>query len=424
VLSAEAAIMQWQRQWQSQWHWMQWKWISCVALVITGALTLGTASVESHRPHHPPPPPAPVVEVFTRELDNPRGLQFGPDGKLYVAEAGSGGTESTADICPDLQIGPPFGPYVNGPTARVSRIDRHGIRQTVIDGLPSGQTVIPDWQGVADVAFIDHRLFALVQGGGCSYGSATFPKSIIEVNTRTGHYRQVADLGAFRRAHPAALPDDDLEPEGVYFSLEAAFGKLYVVDVNAGQLLEVRLDGRIRIVADFTAQFGHIAPSALAQAGPLLIVGNIFQFPIVDGASGLFVVAPQIPFPPSIAAKKFLAERPLTAQPSGLAAPTHAGASEIASGLTAVIDLAFDHHGKLYALEMGNGQGSGFPDPEAGRVVRVHPNGRKEVVLTGLTFPTGMTFGRDRRLYISNKGFEIPSKGTGEILAVDLDGRH
>jgi hypothetical protein len=34
-----------------------------------------------------------------------------------------------------------------------------------------------------------------------------------------------------------------------------------------------------------------------------------------------------------------------------------------------------------------------------------------------------MTFGRDRRLYISNKGFEIPSEGTGEILAVDLDGR-
>jgi hypothetical protein len=391
VLS-KAAIM------QSQWHWTKLKWISCVALVITGAVTLGTASVEFHRPSHPapppPPPPAPVVEVFARDLDNPRGLTFGPDGKLYVAEAGSGGTESTADICPELQIGPPFGPYVNGPTARVSRIDRHGIRQTVIDGLPSGQTVVPDWQGVADVAFIDHQLFALVQGGGCSYGSATFPKSIIKVNTRTGEYRQVADLGAFRRAHPVTLPDDDLEPEGVYFSLEAAVGKLYVVDVNSGRLLDVRLDGRIRIVADFTAQFGHIAPSALAQAGPLLIVGNIFQFPIVDGASGLFVVAPQIPFPPSIAAKKFV------------------------SGLTAVIDLAFDRHGRLYALEMGNGQGSGFPDPEAGRVVRVHPNGRKEVVVTGLTFPTGMTFGPDHRLYISNKGFEIPSKGTGEILAV------
>jgi hypothetical protein len=370
------------------------KWISCFLLVVVGAMTLATADVQSHRL-----PPAPVVEVFARGLDNPRGLIFGPDGKLYVAEAGKGGTESTADVCPDLQIGPPFGPYVNGPTARLSRIDRHGVRHTLVDGLPSGQSTVPDWQGVADVTFIDHRLFALVQGGGCSYGSSRFPKSIIEVDTRTGKWRQVADLSAFRRAHPASLPDDDLEPEGVFFSIEAAFGRLYVVDVNSGQLLEVRLDGRIRIVADFAAQFGHITPSAVVQAGPLLILGNIFQFPIVDGASGLFVVAPLIPFPPSIAAKQFV------------------------SGLTAVIDLAFDRHGKLYALEMGNGQGSGFPDPEAGRVVRVHPNGAKEVVLTGLTFPTGMTFGRDRRLYISNKGFEIPSEGTGEILAVDLDGR-
>ncbi len=46
------------------------------------------------------------------------------------------------------------------------------------------------------------------------------PQSIIEVNTRTGAYRQVADLGAFRRAHPVTVPDEDLEPEGVYFSLK------------------------------------------------------------------------------------------------------------------------------------------------------------------------------------------------------------
>ncbi len=88
---------------------MKWKWISCVALVITGAVTLGTASVESHRPSHPPPPPRRrSSRSFASDLDNPRGLQFGPDGKLYVSEAGSGGTESTADLCPDLQIGPPL----------------------------------------------------------------------------------------------------------------------------------------------------------------------------------------------------------------------------------------------------------------------------------------------------------------------------
>jgi SMP-30/Gluconolactonase/LRE-like region len=369
------------------------KTVSLKMKVCLAALVLvASVGVQGHR-NNPGHRPEPTVDVFARGLDNPRGLAFGPDGTLYVAEAGSGGTESTASICPELQIGPPYGPYTNGPTARISAIDRHGERRTLVDALPSGQSQVPDWQGVADVAFMGHRLFALVQGGGCSYGSARFPKSIIEIDPRSGRWRQVADLSAFRRAHPVTIPDDDLEPEGVYYNLEAAFGKLYVLDANGGRLLEVRLDGRVRIALDFTARYGHITPTALTQLGPFLIVGNLFQFPIVDGASGLYAVSP------------------------------FGFAKQFASGLTAVVDVTVDCFGRLYALEMGNGQGSGFPDPEAGRIVRVHPSGRKEVVVTGLTFPTGMTFGHDRRLYVSNRGFDTPPTGTGEILVVDLDGR-
>ena len=33
-------------------------------------------------------------------LTNPRGLTFGPDGNLYVAEAGTGGSQTPADIDP------------------------------------------------------------------------------------------------------------------------------------------------------------------------------------------------------------------------------------------------------------------------------------------------------------------------------------
>ena len=37
--------------------------------------------------------------VFATGLNNPRGLTFGPDGNLYVAEAGLGGTNSTVGQC-------------------------------------------------------------------------------------------------------------------------------------------------------------------------------------------------------------------------------------------------------------------------------------------------------------------------------------
>ena len=39
------------------------------------------------------------VSVFASGFNNPRGLKFGPDGYLYVAEGGAGGSKSTVGMC-------------------------------------------------------------------------------------------------------------------------------------------------------------------------------------------------------------------------------------------------------------------------------------------------------------------------------------
>jgi hypothetical protein len=75
------------------------------------------------------------------------------------------------------------------------------------------------------------------------------------------------------------------------------------------------------------------------------------------------------------------------------------------------------HNGKLYVLEMSNLLNG--PAPGTGDIVSIDLFGNKETIASGLDFPTGMTFGRDGNLYVSNKGFGF-GPGDGEILKITL----
>ena len=65
----------------------------------------------------------------------------------------------------------------------------------------------------------------------------------------------------------------------------------------------------------------------------------------------------------------------------------------------------------------------GFPGPGelgTGQVVRIGASGTQTVIATGLSFPTGMTFGPDGALYVSNVGFGVPAPGAGQILRITV----
>ena len=70
----------------------------------------------------------PPFEVVMSNLDNPRGLAWGPEGGLYVAEAGRGGTMPC--------FATPRGPAFAGFTGAVSRLWRGG-QERVATGFPS-----------------------------------------------------------------------------------------------------------------------------------------------------------------------------------------------------------------------------------------------------------------------------------------------
>ena len=331
------------------------------------------------------------ISVFATGLNNPRGLKFGPDGNLYVAEGGIGGTNSTEGCCE--QVIPPIGPYTGSATgSRISKIDANGNRTTAVDNLPSSQTSAPRnfVSGAADVAFIGDTLYILMGGAGCSHGVPQVPEmpnGVLRVNA-DGTTELIANLSAFVMAFPVAHPNpDDFEPDGTWYSMIAVRGNLYAIEPNHGELDKITPEGEISRVSDISASEGHIVPTAIAYRGNFY-VGNLNTFPVVPGSSKIYKITP-----------------------SG-------NVSVFAEGLTTILGVVFDRRDRMYVLETSTAAGA--PTPFTGKVIRVDPSRRQTEIASGLFFPTGMTLGPDGALYVSNVGFGPPPAELGEVLRITV----
>ena len=328
----------------------------------------------------------PQQTVIATGLLYPRGITFDNKGVLYVAEAGTipGNTISTAGLCP--QVVPPVGPRLGGATSRISRIEG-GTRTTVASGLPSNLNAMGAVEGVADLAFVGKKLYAIISGG-CSRGLVNSPSGVYRIED--GGWTLEANISAFVMANPVANPNlGDFEPDGDPYSMVAAGGVLYVAEANSGQLLRIKPNpGRVERLVDVSAAQGHVVPTAIAILRDDILVGELRPFPAVPGTAEI-----------------------LRYSRNGRLEGT-------IGGFTSILGLETDKKGNIYVLEPFTCATAApcFPNPGSGRVTRIAPDGTRTVLATGLSFATSLRMGPDGALYVSNFGFGPP--GMGQIVKI------
>jgi hypothetical protein len=309
------------------------------------------------------PEPDGAVTIVAAGLTNPRGFVFAPDWTLVVALAGR-----------------------EGPHAGVARIE-DGCPVLVADGLPAYRIVFGAITGVADVAYLNGQLYALLSGGDTDRGDT--PNGLYRLDG-VGRAELLADISAFIREHPVAEKPRDFDTDGQPYAMLAIGDAFWVTEGNSNQVLRIGLDGTVARVADLSR--GHPIPTGIAPApGGGAYVAFFTSAPYAEGSAKVVKVAPD------------------------------GTITDVWTGLTLVTALAVGPDGTLYALEMATGHGDD-PDaiaPGTGRVVRMTGPDTAEAVVTGLALPVAMDFGQDGALYISGPTFGADA-GQGTILRIDL----
>lgn len=337
-------------------------------VLICSILAVGAADAGAHgrprwweRPpdHHDPP----TVEVVADNLNNPRQLAV-KGGAVYVAEAGTGGTD-----CEGLPEGVPC----VGLTGSVTKVER-GRAERVQTGLLSALAGEGEVVGVDALAFKGDQLYGVATTS-CEIDPAMFPPELL---AQAGKVLKLQGGSSVEAVGDASTIECTTDPDGQGpdsnpYGLAIRGRTFYVADAGGNTVVEIRR-GETSVAAVLSTD-GQPVPTSLAF-GPdgALYIGTL-NFQGGPGSANVYR---------------------LDVRSGEL--------SVYASGLFAITGIAFDRAGRLYVSEFTTGFGPEGPLPDGDVVVIPWGGGmegRKVLGAGSLHFPGGVAVDRTG-VYVSN----------------------
>jgi hypothetical protein len=393
-------------------------------------------------------PALPVAQTTAaavmRGLDSPRGLAFGPEGALYVTEAGRGaGLVASAATDPRCYAGPQGGTQCYGPTGAISRLWR-GVQTRIATGLPS--TALSDGTrgtGPTDLS-LEHGTYVTIGWENDPTRRTDVPlipelagfASLVHV-AASGRWNFVADIGAFEMANnpdgrltDAGLPHLDTNPYGL---IEFAGGHL-MTDAGANALLRVRADGDISLLAVFQSRGStpprpSFAPPRVPPLPPFPTIADAVPTSVVLGPDGAYYVS-ELTGVPFVDARANIYRVVPADQPQMFLIE-----DACLTGFKMILDMAFDASGDLYVLQHSTGAVQGTapgvlirvtPDKDQVGICAQYQAGTRTTVVGGLSRPTSLVIGPDGAIYVTNNGTAMATKDAngewltgGEVLRIE-----
>lgn len=354
--------------------------------IVAACVTLAVTGVAQAQPNW---------QVIASNLDNPRGLDFAPNGALYIAEAGRGGNGP--------EVPGPEGKAYFGRSGAITRVFK-GVQERIVTGLPS----VANAQGFsaagpADISFGQQGHAALTIGLGLNpavrdsvLGSAGAGMGVLYQLNQNGQLKAIVDLAAFEGGND---PDGNGPDSNPFGAISDKAGAVYVADSGANALLKVAANGTPSVVAVFGNRLVPTPPFLPPGQMPMQSVPTS----VVRGPDGALYVSELTGFPFVPGSARI--HRVVPGQ-----APT-----VFATGFTNVIDLEFDSQGNLYVLEVDQ-NGLLAPSP-TGRLARVNAadGSVTTIASNGLVMPGGIAIGPDGAVYVTNYSH---APGLGEVVRI------